>query len=266
VTYAWFLVQFLLVPIAILLALLWWDRRRSIALPSTLSGFSLWKAILLHVAIAVTYTTPWDNYLVMSGVWWYDPSLVIGITLGWVPIEEYCFFILQPVLTGLWIGWLAARVRPAAVGRTSGARSRLATVVVLVPIWLFSALLLALGAEPLTYLALVLVWALPPLMLQLGFGADLLLRHRVLVLTGIGAPTIYLAMADMLAIGSGTWTINPERSTGVLIAPSLPLEEGVFFLMTNVLITCGVVLVISAESRARLARWRTVRVPAFGPG
>ena len=29
--------------------------------------------------IAVVYTTHWDNYLVATRVWWYDPALVSGI-------------------------------------------------------------------------------------------------------------------------------------------------------------------------------------------
>ena len=39
-------------------------------------------------AIAVAYTTPWDNYLVATGVWYYDPRLVLNRTLGYVPVEE----------------------------------------------------------------------------------------------------------------------------------------------------------------------------------
>jgi len=38
--------------------------------------------ILLNIALALIYTTPWDNYLVATGVWWYDPALVTGLTLG----------------------------------------------------------------------------------------------------------------------------------------------------------------------------------------
>ena len=52
-------------------------------------------AVLLHMLLALIYTTPWDNYLVANRVWWYDPALVTGITLAWVPLEEYAFFLLQ---------------------------------------------------------------------------------------------------------------------------------------------------------------------------
>lgn len=56
--------------------------------------------------IALIYTTPWDNYLVASGVWFYDPARVWNIILGWVPLEEYIFFILQTILTGLIVAGL----------------------------------------------------------------------------------------------------------------------------------------------------------------
>ncbi len=60
-----------------------------------------WALIAIVVLVAVAYTTPWDNFLVASGVWTYDPHLVQGIVLGWVPIEEYAFFVLQSIFTGL---------------------------------------------------------------------------------------------------------------------------------------------------------------------
>ncbi len=65
--------------------------------------------VLLPVA-AVIWTTPWDNYLVASGVWRYDPSKVWNVILGYVPLEEYMFFVLQSLgvgfITVLLLRWL----------------------------------------------------------------------------------------------------------------------------------------------------------------
>ncbi|MDX1617037.1 MAG: lycopene cyclase domain-containing protein, partial [Candidatus Promineifilaceae bacterium] len=99
-TYFGFLLRFLIVPILLLLGLTWFDRRQGRHLPARLSSWPVVPAIFIHVLIALLYTTPWDNYLVATEVWWYDPALVTGITLGWVPIEEYTFFVLQPIMTG----------------------------------------------------------------------------------------------------------------------------------------------------------------------
>jgi lycopene cyclase domain-containing protein len=102
-TYFSFLIYFLVIPIIILAIIALVDRRRGAELPPTLRSWPPWAAITLHVFVAVLYTTLWDNYLVATRVWWYDPDLVTGITFGWVPIEEYTFFILQPILAGLWL-------------------------------------------------------------------------------------------------------------------------------------------------------------------
>ena len=72
------------------------------------------------VTLAVIYTTPWDNYLVATRVWYYNPQLVMNVTLGYVPIEEYAFFILQTLLTGLFVFWLWQRFYPAEFAEKSG--------------------------------------------------------------------------------------------------------------------------------------------------
>jgi lycopene cyclase domain-containing protein len=243
-TYFGFLLIFLVLPIGLLAAAL---RRRLSA--------GRWKPILLMVGIALLYTTPWDNYLVATRVWWYDPDLVTGIVLGWVPVEEYTFFVLQPILVGLWLVLWHARLGPVGQDGSRGPAIMLTGVL-----WLAAVAALLLGWTPGTYLALELAWALPPVMLQLAFGADLLWRYRRLVLVGIVPLTLYLSAADALAIGWGTWTISPSQSTGLLLGGVLPVEEFIFFLLTNTLVTFGLVLIWAPESRARLAalkrRWR----------
>jgi lycopene cyclase domain-containing protein len=61
------------------------------------------------IALCVIYTTPWDNYLVASGVWYYDPKLVLGLTFGYVPAEEYTFFVVQTLMTGFFMLFLWRR-------------------------------------------------------------------------------------------------------------------------------------------------------------
>jgi len=69
--------------------------------------------MLALIGLSVLYTTPWDNYLVATRVWYYDPALVLNAIIGYVPIEEYTFFILQTILTGLFTLWLWQRFYPA---------------------------------------------------------------------------------------------------------------------------------------------------------
>ena len=250
-TYFSFLAYFLLIPIIILGIVALVDRRRGVQLPATLRAWPPWAAISLHVFIALLYTTIWDNYLVATRVWWYDPELVTGITLGWVPIEEYTFFVLQPILAGLWLlFWARSLSRVALPGGFVG-WLRVAGTALLGLFWLASAIILVAGWQPGNYLALELVWALPPIALQLAFGADILWRYRRLVLLVILSLALYLSATDAIAITLGTWTINPEKSLDLLIAGLLPIEEFLFFLLTTTLITFGIVLVIAQDSHAR---------------
>jgi len=255
-TYYGFILRFLAIPILILAIITTIDYRRGKRLPKRLRYWPAWAAILLHMVIALLYTTIWDNYLVATRVWWYDPDLVTGITIGWVPIEEYTFFVVQPVLAGLWFFFLARWLkRPASEGRLL-TRLRWITTLVLVVIWLGSVVALVAGWQQATYLALELGWALPPIGLQLLFGADILWRYRRLVVSSVVSLTLYLSAADAVAINLGTWTINPEKSLDLLLGGVLPLEEFLFFLLTNTLITFGIALVVSQESHARFALLR----------
>jgi putative membrane protein len=60
---------------------------------------------------------------------------------------------------------------------------------------------------------------------------------------------------DALAITNGTWTIDPAQTTGIMIG-RLPLEEMVFFFMTNLIIGLGMTLMLSPASHARAIEWR----------
>jgi lycopene cyclase domain-containing protein len=250
-TYFGFLLRFLIIPILLLMALTIFDRSRGRNLPASLRLLSPWIAIGVHVVIAVVYTTPWDNYLVATGVWWYNPALVTGITLGWVPLEEYTFFVLQTILTGLWLLWLARRLLLNA-SFTARKHLRVGTAGIVGLIWITSVIVLISGWKPGNYLSLELAWALLPIMIQLAVGADILWYHRRLVGAVIFTATLYLCLTDSLAIQSGTWTINPELTLGILIGGVLPIEEAMFFLLTNTLLTFGVVLALAKESLSRL--------------
>lgn len=258
-TYFGFLALFLGLPILLLTTAARRDGRRGRRLPLSLGAFSPAAVILFHVLVALLYTTPWDNYLVATGVWWYDPALVTGVTFGWVPLEEYVFFILQPILTGLWLLFAARRLsfegengRQAYQARRA---LRWAAVVVAGLIWTAAVAILVARWQPGTYLALELGWALPAIMLQLAFGADILWHRRRLVLLALLPPTLYLAAADAMAIGAGTWTIDPAQSVGLYLGGVLPVKEFVFFLLTNTLVVFGVTLALSRESARRLPRW-----------
>ncbi|MCX6047024.1 MAG: lycopene cyclase domain-containing protein [Chloroflexi bacterium] len=249
-TYFGFLAWFLAPPLLLLLGFTWLDHRRGRVLPLSLRSWPATFVLLAHVIVAVIYTTPWDNYLVATGVWWYNPKLVTGVVMGWVPIEEYTFFVLQTILTGLWIIFLAKRLAPMVTQATPHPSIRWAATALVGAIWVGSLVLLLTNWQPGTYLGLILVWALVPITLQMALGGDILWRYRRLVFWALAPATLYLSLGDGLAIRSGTWTVDPAQSTGIFLG-SLPLEEFIFFLVTNTLVVFGMILVLAQESQAR---------------
>jgi lycopene beta-cyclase len=251
-TYFGFLGLFVVIPIILFLVLNWLAQRSGRVVPDSLRGMPFVPTLLAHVLIALVYTTPWDNYLVATRVWWYDPELVSGLVIGWVPIEEYTFFILQPIMTGLLLLLLTRFLPVPAKPFQPRPRLRLWSTVLVGLIWLVSVVLLLAGYAPATYLSLALGWALPPIMLQLAFGADILWRYKSLVFWTLVPATLYLAWADSLAISAGTWTIDPAQSFNIFLGGVLPIEEFIFFLLTNTLLVFGVTLVLARESQGRL--------------
>jgi len=248
-TYFGVLLRFIGPPLVVLIAIALYDRRRPLA-----RTFQTWppSAILWgHVLVALVYTTPWDNYLVANRIWWYDPSLVTGVTIGWVPIEEYTFFVVQTLMTGLWILLWMRRLPVAERSFEPRTRARWIVTGLVGAVWLVWVVLLVAGWTRGRYMALLLGWFLPPILLQLAFGADILWHHRRLVALSLSIPTIYLFILDAAAIASGTWTINPQNTLGLDLGV-LPLEEMVFFATTNILISFGMVLTLARESHVRI--------------
>lgn len=259
-TYFAFLAIFVGIPTVILLLLTWWDKRRGITLSARFDSFSPWWVLGIHIIIAVVYTTPWDNYLVATRVWWYDVNLVTGYVIGWVPIEEYTFFIVQPIMTGLWLLFWMRRTQNSFLTPKSefsdNNRLRIVVTGITAVFWAVMVGILISGWKPGTYLALELSWALFPILTQLAFGADILWYYRRLVLLGILVPTFYLSFADSLAIQAGTWTIDPQQSLNIFIG-NLPVEEFIFFLLTNTLLVFGMTLALAAESQPRLQHYKS---------
>jgi lycopene cyclase domain-containing protein len=227
-TYLEFLLLFLVIPLAGLLVL-------SIRRPARWARIRPWGVAII-VAIALLYTAPWDNYLIARGVWQYGEGTVTAF-LGRAPIEEYLFIVLQPAIAALWLAQLP--VRDGAGSLTVAPRSRVAGVLAGAGVGFVGAV--ALLAPATFYLGAILLWAAPVLAIQWGFGWPFLWRHRRRVGFGVLLPTLYFSLADRIAIGMDIWTLSERYTTG--IAPlGLPIEEAVFFLVTDLFVIQGLVL------------------------
>jgi lycopene cyclase domain-containing protein len=202
-----------------------------------------WSIPVLAV-LALLWTTAWDNYLVARGVWSYGAERVLG-TIGWVPIEEYAFFLLQPLLTSWTLCALMKRGTPSAAV-TSGRTVRLLGLAG----WMVvtAAGLVALRTTRGTYLGLILIWAAPVAGVQWAFAAAAIRRRAAEFAAAVLGVTLYLCVADAVAIRSGIWTIQPATSTGLTLL-GLPIEEAIFFFITNILIAQGLLLFLDPPER-----------------
>jgi putative membrane protein len=253
-TYFDFLLRFLVIPIIVFLAVAYWDHKKDRSIHGFRNGRAVWIAIGIHLLLAVVYTTPWDNYLVATGVWYYNPELVTGLVIGYVPVEEYTFFVLETILSGLWWWFLARRISlPPASGFTRNQLPIYLSTSLLGLLWIISTYLFFFGGAEWTYLAIILFWALPAIAIQLLFGADILWHYRGLVFWSILLPGLYLSLMDILALKETTWSISPGQTIGVLFFGILPLEEVLFFFITNMLITFGLTLLLAHVSQERFA-------------
>lgn len=240
VTYLHFHFVFIL-PIIFVLALL--VRRHALILPHPFTG------IALLCAIATVYTTPWDDYLIAIGIWTHQEGRTLGINIGRIPVEEFAFFFLQPLLTGLFMQHFAAKM-PGSVDRWmtapwSGRLPRLCGAGVALAGAALGGAMIWQWSENWTYLGLILVWACPVLAFQWALGGNVLWVGWKFLFTCLAGPTVYLWVVDLIAIEWGIWSIAPQTSTGFFIL-SLPVEEAVFFLVTNLMVVTGLMLYFRA--------------------
>jgi lycopene cyclase domain-containing protein len=223
--YAGFLLAFVIVPTALLLASR--SVRRSMGARRAAVG------VALMIGAALTYTIPWDNYLISRGVWWYGDGVLFRI--GYAPVEEYAFIALQPLLTAAWL----YRADLDGVSQANPTAARVLGAVGCLAVAAGGAALLTVDGG--LYMGAILAWAAPVLALQWAVGGGVLYRERRLLAVAVGVPTLYLCTADRLAIGRGIWTISSDHTTGLLIG-GLPVEEATFFLVTNLMLVQGLIL------------------------
>ena len=102
-TYAVFLLLFLVLPILFLLFCL---RRR-------LNGRHA-AACALVCLLAFVYTAPWDNHAAKTKLWTFDPHFAPPSHYWlYLPWEEYAFYFAQGILMCLLVVALARWLRPS---------------------------------------------------------------------------------------------------------------------------------------------------------
>lgn len=214
------------------------------------------SAIGLLCFLALTYTTPWDSYLIQQNIWTYEPGRVLG-TIYYIPFEEYFFFFIQTIIGCLFTSFLFFRL--------SKKRSNFLEVKPLQ--WLFAATLFPIGlllfatVEPSAewvYLWLIAIWSLPVLCLQWIVGLRVLLIEKKTWCLSVFALCAYFWLADSYAIHKEIWTFPEGTISGLSLFGRLPIEEALFFVVTNLMVVQGYILFTSVDF-SRSSFWKLER-------
>ena len=60
-----------------------------------------WRAIFLSTGVLLVATAIFDNLIVGTGIVAYDESLILGIKIGYAPIEDFAYALAAPLLISI---------------------------------------------------------------------------------------------------------------------------------------------------------------------
>lgn len=210
-----------------------------------IARLDVYKIVFL-ITIAVVSTTPWDSYLIRTGIWSYPSDAILGPKLFDIPLEEFFFFVIQTYNTTLlYLLFSKPTFHPTYLRYEKngdpwkyyklGGQGVMALA-------LKRGISLVKEEKEGMYLGLILTWAVPFLLLLWSLAYQFIIglpwTNTVLPIV---LPTLYLWIVDTLALRRGTWVIESGTKLGLHLWPHLEIEEAVFFLLTNALIVFGLV-------------------------
>ncbi len=76
-----------------------------------------WKVLGLSTLALVIMTAIFDNFIVGSGVVAYNPETLLGVFIGFAPIEDFAYTLVAAVLIPLTWWWLGSRQSNSRKGK-----------------------------------------------------------------------------------------------------------------------------------------------------
>jgi lycopene beta-cyclase len=201
--------------------------------------------ILLAVMI---FTTPWDNYAVAQGIWGFPPKR-FSLKLGYLPIEEYAFFIMESVQVMFFTFWLL-KLFPALQSDPGLPLTHPligSTLALLFMAWLGIGLWGRNRYHKKSrghYAWHLFFWFIPVILLQWVIAAEALFPRWPLIALVTGLIGTYLSMADYIAIDKGIWHFDEKQITGHKLGKKMPWEEAAFFYLTALLVAQSFVMLL----------------------
>lgn len=208
--------------------------------------------VLLVLFIVMVFTAPWDNWAAYCGIWGF-PRGQYWKRIGWLPVEEYLFFIVQSVQAMLLtlvalrlLGPYSSPEHPWSLSTQGAVCGGILGVMAVVGMrWgrRFGRRSRGHYAWHLFY------WFIPVVILQWVIGWPVLVeRWPVLVAVTLVLGT-YLSLADLVAIRHGVWHFDEQQTTGHKIGPQMPWEEAAFFYLTSALVSQSYLILLPEHLR-----------------
>jgi len=206
----------------------------------------------LVLCAVMIFTTPWDNLAAKWGIWGF-PREKYSLRIGYLPVEEYAFFVLQSVNVMLAVRLLFRLFPDWQTGQETeiGKWTLIYLGISLIPWAIVAMQLIWLRRKvgPCVNYAIHLAWFLPVIYLQWVIAPWLFLAHAgllVLVTVIFGG---YYTLADLVAVRAGTWFFDEKQITGVKLIRVLPWEEIAFFFLTSLLVAQSYLLLLPSDQR-----------------
>lgn len=199
-------------------------------------------AAAVVLLIVVVFTSPWDNYAVFRGIWGF-PRHKYLFRVGWLPVEEYAFFLIQSVQVMLLVVWLVSlHPQPLAADEAMPWAAPLfwAPAFAVLALWGWLGVN---GAKKINriwqawhYAWHLLYWFLPVVLIQWLLAWPILAPRAWILALATAIAGTYLSVADWVAVRNGIWFFDPKQITGHKVATLLPWEEVAFFYLTSLLV------------------------------
>jgi putative membrane protein len=205
--------------------------------------------VLLAVMV---FTAPWDNFAAKRGIWGF-PREKYSLRIGYLPVEEYAFFLLQSVNVILAVRALFHFFPDWQTGQETaiGWITLICLAASVIP-WAFVVIQLRRlrrKAGPRVNYAVHLAWFLPVIYTQWILDPQLFIGHAGLLALVTAAFGVYYTLADLAAVRAGTWFFDEKQITGVKLGGLLPWEEIAFFFLTSLLVAQSYLLLLPGDMR-----------------
>jgi len=205
--------------------------------------------VLLAVLL---FTSPWDNLAAKWGIWGF-PREKFTVRIGYLPVEEYAFFLLQSVNVMLAMRVLFHFMPQWETGQAVRiGHFRLLCLAVSVLPWLLILVQLRWLRKqmgPSVNYAIHLAWFLPVIYTQWVLAPFLFIGHAALLAAVKLACGTYNTVADLFAVRGGTWYFDEKQITGLKLMGVLPWEEVAFFFLTSLLVAQSYLLLLPSDLR-----------------